>query len=391
MNYKLKKSNGMNAPTLAHYAMSGKYRFISGRAMSHPDRKICGTNACAMIDKKIPKKPMKTLLSLKEIEMRSSCQGSQYHGPFFIFRPSKLNNDKYCDNLCDKIDDNKDLIARFGLGRQGQNRIIVTKTQNSKLKNEEWWKKAVNSVLKFFDKKQIELTESNNSSSGMGSMPASRNKPNLSLNFNSKEEDVETITAMNINKNECNFKDMIKNPKLEKDEEKGIMKINYYDSKMKQPLSVIFEKINDKWIYKKTNKNISEKATEVLDQLKNITNFFENANVKNILNSKTAKKLFIKSSKKLNNEIIISKRNINKALKDIFMKRNVKENGQLVKEELQKLRKMNAVANRMKALSSKLNLKASSDIIIKEMNDNILDIIKKITRNKHRIEKALAV
>ncbi len=144
----LKETTNMNAPTLAYYVRTGEEKFIHGKFYNHPVKMINDIS----IDKNIPTKEMKDLLSNKKIEMRSSCEGDDLYGPFFIFRMiGENNNKKYIDKLCNymnNIGSYKKIICKFGIGRgEGDYRIIVTSTftknEVNNIEYKKWWRISV--------------------------------------------------------------------------------------------------------------------------------------------------------------------------------------------------------------------------------------------------------
>jgi len=130
----------INAPTFAFICFYGKKPSppISGREASHPQKIYKGIG----IDKDIPKKALDDLNNIKEIELRSSCQGdSERHLTFLIFRT--LNRDpKYSEILSKKLNKHKDIKTCWDLGNEGLPRIIITTNlwPEKDLKQfESWW------------------------------------------------------------------------------------------------------------------------------------------------------------------------------------------------------------------------------------------------------------
>jgi hypothetical protein len=150
MNNFLKNTENMNAPTFANYARTGVYRNIYGRYAHHDQKPIKGI----LIDKNIPTKEMLLLMNLTPIEMRSSCEGSDMYGPFFIFRlPGK--DDYYINKLCEFMNySDKKIVCKFGVGANEEYRIIVTssflKDEVKKNEYDEWWKNSVKKLIFFF-------------------------------------------------------------------------------------------------------------------------------------------------------------------------------------------------------------------------------------------------
>lgn len=141
LNYIFEQQNsrtrGMNAPEFAYYTLYGKKPDrIRGRTDEHAKKKISGIE----IDRDIPSKTIKELFKIKEIEMRSSCQGSSEIRPsFIIFRP-KNQDEKYVKKLVKNLNKQNEIKSQYDLGQQGKYRICVTwKTWAGKDGNEEWW------------------------------------------------------------------------------------------------------------------------------------------------------------------------------------------------------------------------------------------------------------
>lgn len=146
--YFLENSEDLNAPSLAYYARTGKIKNIYGRYAHHDSIMIKGIP----IDKNIPKSEMIKLLNNKNIEMRSSCEGSDLYGPFFIFRlPGK--DEEYINNFCKYMNKGeKDIICKYGIGRNGEYRTIVTSSNLFDKMDENyisWWKRAIGKLDKY--------------------------------------------------------------------------------------------------------------------------------------------------------------------------------------------------------------------------------------------------
>ena len=103
---------------------------------------------------RIPEKEMKTLMSLKKIEMRSSCEGSENYGPFFIFRFVDNKDKKFINLFCDyMMYKDSSTLCKFGIGRVGEFRIIVTgnffKDLVTKTEYNNWWKNVTKKMEHF--------------------------------------------------------------------------------------------------------------------------------------------------------------------------------------------------------------------------------------------------
>lgn len=135
----------LNAPEFAFYTLYGKVPKggLRGRGADHPKKKVMGIE----IDKDIPTKAIKELFKIKEIEMRSSCQGSDEKRPsFIIFRPFKQNK-IYVKRLVDNLNKQKEIKAAYNIGKGNKFRVCVTwKTWAGKEGNEEWWLSLPNKI-----------------------------------------------------------------------------------------------------------------------------------------------------------------------------------------------------------------------------------------------------
>ena len=132
-------NRNLNAPELAYYTLYDKYpesRLLRGRTHDHPAK----YSQHIEIDEGIPDKAFRELLSIKKIEMRSSCQGeSEIRPSFVIFRPINQKED-YVKKFVDNLNKQKDIKAQYDIGKGGKYRICVTwKTWYGKKGNENWW------------------------------------------------------------------------------------------------------------------------------------------------------------------------------------------------------------------------------------------------------------
>lgn len=153
----LKGTDMFNSPELAYYVRTGKIIHVPGFYANHQTRKIKGID----IDKNIPKNEMLLLLNNPKIEMRSSCEGSDIYGPFFIFRLVNFHDHEHTNKFCELMNKGvkyKKIICRYSIGRTGNEfRIIVTSTfTKDEVDLEEckkWWKittKKVEIISKHF-------------------------------------------------------------------------------------------------------------------------------------------------------------------------------------------------------------------------------------------------
>lgn len=132
------KKQTLNAPEFAYYTLYGYVPSggIRGRGENHPKKYIDEIE----IDRDIPTKAIKELFKIKDIEMRSSCQGSSKERPsFIIFRPQN-QKESYVKSFVKKLDKQKNIKASYNLGKKNKFRICITGyTWAGKDDNEEWW------------------------------------------------------------------------------------------------------------------------------------------------------------------------------------------------------------------------------------------------------------
>lgn len=132
-------SNKINAPTFIYNIAYGKSPSVPLRGQtSHNKKNVLGIP----IDTEIPTKPIMDLNKLKQIEMRSSCQGEDSKRPaFIIFRP--INQDEeYIKLLINKLNKYTDISAGYDKGNMGKFRIGITNKNMYPGQSgyEDWWK-----------------------------------------------------------------------------------------------------------------------------------------------------------------------------------------------------------------------------------------------------------
>lgn len=130
----------INAPTFAYKCFYDKDPEppISGRESSHKQKIYNGIG----IDIHIPDKVLDDLNVIKQIELRSSCEGdSPRHLTFLIFRPSNRNK-QTAAKMVAKLNKFKDIKACWDTGNEGVARIVITTNiwykKNPRLFNM-WW------------------------------------------------------------------------------------------------------------------------------------------------------------------------------------------------------------------------------------------------------------
>jgi len=121
---------------------------IRGRSANHLQRLINGVN----IDNHIPEKAIKLLNNIKEIEPRSSCEGSNnQHPTFFIFRFRKDSREEYVKDFCNKLSKNRKYKCGYELGRQGYYRVGITNklyySKENEKKFNQWWLELPNEII----------------------------------------------------------------------------------------------------------------------------------------------------------------------------------------------------------------------------------------------------
>jgi hypothetical protein len=129
----------VNAPMFAWKILYNKEPpFIPGRSVSHEQVNWKGIG----IDKEIPISALNELDKIKDIELRSSCQGSDEDHPTFVIFRTINQEPEYVKMFVSKLNKHKDIKAGYDKGMQGRYRIGVT----SKLwydlnptKFKKWW------------------------------------------------------------------------------------------------------------------------------------------------------------------------------------------------------------------------------------------------------------
>jgi hypothetical protein len=131
----------INAPSFIYKIVYGKDPdpWIRGRETNHPTKLYNGIN----IDQQIPTKALNQLNKIKDIEIRSSCQGeNNRHLTFLIFRP-KNQNEQYVKNLVSKLNNQENIIAGYDKGNDNHFRIGVTTklyySDSNRKEFLEWW------------------------------------------------------------------------------------------------------------------------------------------------------------------------------------------------------------------------------------------------------------
>ncbi len=122
---------------------------IKGRTISHPEKIINSIS----IDKAIPNKAFKDLQLIKQIETRSSCQGSDsiIKPTFLIFRFKEDKPESYIKSFCEKLKDINYLVG-YNLGSEDKYRIGVTSalfySSDNQAIFDQWWLDLPNRIRK---------------------------------------------------------------------------------------------------------------------------------------------------------------------------------------------------------------------------------------------------
>jgi len=140
--YKLYEQNrSKNAPEFIYSILyQTDPPMIRGRSANHEQRLVNNVN----IDKHIPENAIKLLNNIRQIEPRSSCEGSDKdHPTFFIFRFKKDPREEYVKEFCNKLSKNNQYKCGYELGRQGYYRVGVTNklyySEENKKEFNRWW------------------------------------------------------------------------------------------------------------------------------------------------------------------------------------------------------------------------------------------------------------
>ncbi|MFW6219593.1 MAG: hypothetical protein ACOC33_01990 [bacterium] len=129
-----------NAPQFVYNILYNKTPpIMGGRDVSHKTNIINNIP----IDEKIPKNAMLELFKIKEIELRSSCQGQDKNHPtFVIFRLNKPHNESHVKSIVEKLNKYPDIKSGYNLGKQNKYRIGVTSDlwyDKDPKTFEKWW------------------------------------------------------------------------------------------------------------------------------------------------------------------------------------------------------------------------------------------------------------
>jgi len=130
----------INAPMFAYQCLYGSLppNGLSGRGASHEEVIWHGIG----VDKAIPIKALNDLDSIPEIELRSSCQGSDKDRPTFLIFRLKSHDVDQSLKLAKLLSKYDDMNSCSGIGNEGLPRIIVTSKlwyDMDQIKFKKWW------------------------------------------------------------------------------------------------------------------------------------------------------------------------------------------------------------------------------------------------------------
>ena len=133
------RENKKNAPSFIYEILHGKPKFIPGRVVTHQELIWNGIP----IDVHIPTNALDKLNRMREIELRSSCEGSgPEHPTFLIFRLREPKDIKKAENFVRAMNCFEDIKCGFGAGNMGLFRIGVTTAlwyEKNPEKFNQWW------------------------------------------------------------------------------------------------------------------------------------------------------------------------------------------------------------------------------------------------------------
>ena len=137
-----RNSSKFNSPTFIYSVLYGKRPdpplVPRDSSVNHKQYTIDGV----AVDKNVPKEAMLKLWDIKEIETRSSCEGSSSIRPTFLVIRTKNRNKVYIQKFCDKLNKYKDIKCGFDIGNSGEYRIGITTPlwyEKDKIKFIRWW------------------------------------------------------------------------------------------------------------------------------------------------------------------------------------------------------------------------------------------------------------
>jgi len=139
-----------NAPMLAWETIHGKpfQGFRRGRLPNTKERNWNGL----MVDEKLKDKWLNDLSKIKEITVRSSCQGHPPEGEWPSYIIFRLNDESKVAQVCKRLQDKKITFCKAEKGPQGFMRICVATplyADGPRHKEwEQWWESLSKRIIK---------------------------------------------------------------------------------------------------------------------------------------------------------------------------------------------------------------------------------------------------
>jgi len=131
--------NKQNAPSFIYKILHGEPKFIPARTIEHQEKIWNGIS----VDVHIPTDALDKLNRMEEIELRSSCEGSDLEKPtFLIFRLKEPKDINKAENFVIALNYFEDIKCGFDTGNMGLFRIGVTTPlwyEKNPEKFNQWW------------------------------------------------------------------------------------------------------------------------------------------------------------------------------------------------------------------------------------------------------------
>lgn len=145
--YEFYKGSGENAPEFIYRILYGKTS-PKFRGKINPELK---DYKGIMIDKKLPLSIIDKLNKIKNVEIRSTCQGHSPDRPTYVILRLPGRDKEGVKKFVGCMNKQKDIKCSYGTGNQGQYRIGITWAlyyEQDIKKFEAWWKDLPNKILR---------------------------------------------------------------------------------------------------------------------------------------------------------------------------------------------------------------------------------------------------
>lgn len=135
-----------NAPSFIYEILYGKPKYFSGRSADHKQKLWQGQS----VDAHIPENGLDALDRIKEIELRSSCEGSDpEHPTFLIFRFKASPSVEEINQFVAVMNNIQGIHCGAEVGNMGFYRVGVTTSL--------WYEKDANGFLKWWEELPLKI------------------------------------------------------------------------------------------------------------------------------------------------------------------------------------------------------------------------------------------